>query len=47
MFLIQILLQFYWRAEKMTKIKLLIVLAKSFEKSHHLFNLHISGYYFV
>ena len=37
----QILLQLYRTAEKFTKIKLVIVMVKSFYKYHHLFNLHI------
>ena len=37
----QILLQFYRTAEKVTKIKLVMVMVKSFDKCHHLFNLHI------
>ena len=40
-FQFQILLQFYWTAEKVTKIKLAIVMVKSFDKYHHLFNPHI------
>ena len=36
----------YWIAEKVTKIKL-VILIKIFDKYHHLFNLHIFGYYFV
>ena len=43
---IQILVQFEWRAEKVTKIKLR-VLVKSFDKSHHIYALHIFGYYSV
>ena len=37
----------YWIAEKVTKIKLVMILIKNFDKYHHLFNLHIFGYYFV
>ena len=37
-FQFQILLQFYRTAEKVTKIKLVMVMAKSFD---NLFNLHI------
>ena len=40
-FQIQILLQFYWTAEKVTKTKLVMVMVKSFDKSHYHFNLHI------
>ena len=41
-FQFQILLKFYWTAEKVTKIKLLMVMVKSFGKyHHHLSNLHI------
>ena len=40
-FQIQILLQFYQRAEKTTKTKLVMVMVKSFDKSHCLFTLHI------
>ena len=40
-FKFQILLQFYRTAEKVTKIKLVMVMVKSFDKYHHLFNLHI------
>ena len=40
-FQFQILLQFYWTAEKVTKIKLGMVMVKSFDKYHHLFNPHI------
>ena len=36
----QIYLQFYWTAEKVTKIKLVMVMVKSFDKYHHLFNNH-------
>ena len=35
------LLQFYRTAEKVTKIKLVMVLVESFEEYHHLFNLHL------
>ena len=41
-FQFQILLQFYWTAEKVTKIKHEMVMVKRFEKYHHLFNLQIS-----
>ena len=41
-FQFQILLQFYRAAEKATKIKLVMVMINSFDKYHHLFNLHIS-----
>ena len=41
-FQFQILLQFYRTAEKITKIKLVMVIVKSFDKYHHLFNRHIS-----
>ena len=37
----QILLQFYWTAGKVTKIKHEIVMVKCFGKYHHLVNLHI------
>ena len=40
-FQFQILLQFYWTAEKVTKIKHEMVIAKSFDKYHHLFKLRI------
>ena len=40
-FQFQILLQFYRTAEEVTKIKLVMVMVKGFDKSHHLFNLHI------
>ena len=40
-FQFQILLQFYRRAEKVTKIKLAMAIVKSFYKYHYLFNLHI------
>ena len=46
-FWIQILLQFYWRAKKVTKIKLAMIMVKSFDKSQLLFTLHIFGYYFL
>ena len=35
------------RAEEITKIELMRVLATSFVKSHHLCTLHFSGFYFV
>ena len=44
---IQIFLQFYLKAEKRTKIKFVMVIVKSFPKSHHLLNLYIFGHYFV
>ena len=40
-FQLQILLQFYRTAEKVTKIKLVMVIVKSFDKYHNLFNFHI------
>ena len=40
-FQFHIILQFYRRAEKVTKIKLAMVIVKSFYKYHYLFNLHI------
>ena len=40
-FQIQILLQFYRTAEKVSKAKLVMVTVKSFDKYHNLFNLHI------
>ena len=40
-FQFQILLRFYRTAEKVTKIKLVMVIVKIFDKYHHLFNLHI------
>ena len=40
-FKFQILLQFYRTSEKVTKIKLVMVMVKSFEKYHHLFSRHI------
>ena len=39
-FQLQILLQFYRTAEKVTKIELLMVMVESFDKHQHLFNLH-------
>ena len=42
-----ILLQFCRRAEKVTKIKLMRVLLKSFDKSYDICSLHILGYYFT
>ena len=36
-FQFQILLQFYRTAEKVTKMKLVIIMVKSFDKYHHLF----------
>ena len=46
-FQIQIFLQFYWRAEKVIKIKLVRLLVKSFDKFSHLSLLYIFGYYFA
>ena len=40
-FQFQILLQFHRIAEKVAKIKIVMLMAKSFDKYHHLFNLHI------
>ena len=40
-FQFQILLQFYRTAKKVTKIKLVMVIVKIFDKYHYLFNLHI------
>ena len=40
-FQFQITLQFHSSAEKAIKIKLVMVIVKSFEKYHHLFNLYI------
>ena len=40
-FQFQILLQFYRTAEKVTKIKLVMVIVQIFDKYHHLFNVHI------
>ena len=40
-FQFQIRLQFYWTAEKVIKIKHQMVMDKSFDKYHHLFNPHI------
>ena len=40
-FQFQILLTFFWTAEKVTKIKHEMVMVKSFDKYHHLFNLPI------
>ena len=40
-FQFQILLQFYGTAERVTKVKLVMVMVKSFDKYHHLFNLNI------
>ena len=40
-FQFQIFLKFYRTSEKVTEIKLVMVMVKKFEKSHHLFNLHI------
>ena len=46
-FQIQILLQFYWRAEKVAQIKIMMVMFKSVDKSLHLITLHIFGNYLV
>ena len=46
-FQIQILLQFYRRAEKVAKSQPVMVIVKSFDKSHNLFTRHIFCYYFV
>ena len=46
-FQFQIMLQFYRTAEKVTKIKLVMVMVKSFDKYRHLFNLSHFGYNFV
>ena len=40
-FQFETLLQFYRTAEKVSKIKLVMVLVESFEECHHLFNLHL------
>ena len=40
-FQFQILLQFYRTAEKVIKIKLVMIMVKSFGKYYHLLNLHI------
>ena len=40
-FQFQILLQFNRRAEKVIKVKHVMVIVESFDKYHHLFNLHI------
>ena len=40
-FQFQILLQFYWTAEKATKIGLVMVMVEGFDKYHHFFKLHI------
>ena len=40
-FQFRIPLQFYRTAEKVTKIKLVMVMVKHFDKCHHLFNLHM------
>ena len=40
-FQFQILLQFYRTAEKVAKIKLVMVMVNIFDKYHHLFNLHV------
>ena len=40
-FQFQILLRFYWTAEKVSKIILVMVMVKSFEEYHHLFNPNI------
>ena len=46
-FQFQILLQFYWTAEEITKIKLVMVMVKSFDKYYHLFNLHIFRFFMI
>ena len=46
-FQFKIYLQFYRTAEKVTKIKLVMVMVKSFDKYHHLFNLSHFGCYLV
>ena len=40
-FQFQILLQFYWTAEKVAKVKNEMLMVKSIGKYHHFFNLHI------
>ena len=40
-FQFQILLQFYRTAEKATKIKLVMVIVKNFDKNQHFFNIQI------
>ena len=40
-FQFQINLQFYSKVEEITKIKLLMVIVKRFDKYHHLFNIYI------
>ena len=45
-FQIKIFLQFYWRAKEVPNIVFLRILVKSFDKSHHLCTLHITGYFF-
>ena len=45
-FQFQILLQFYRTAEKVTKIKLVMVIVKSFDKYHHFFNLLVTILFF-
>ena len=46
-FQIQIILQFYRTAKIMKKIKFVMAMAESFNKSRHFFNLHIFAYCFV
>ena len=46
-FQIQTLYKFYWRTEKVTKIKLVAAMVNFFDRSHHLFTLHFFGHYFV
>ena len=40
-FQFQILFQFYWTAEKVTEIRLAMVMVECFDKYYHLFNLQI------
>ena len=40
-FQFQIILKFYRIAEKVTKIKFVMVIVKSFDKYHNFFNFHI------
>ena len=49
-FQFEIILQFYWTywtATKVTRIELVTLMVKGLEKCHHLFKLHIFGYYFA
>ena len=46
-FQFQILLQFFWAAEKITKIKLVIVMVKSLDKYNYLFNLLIFRFFMI